>query len=45
MSDLAFWAADHVDLWRPLALAVLSLVVLGCVRWFCEALDSERRQR
>jgi len=37
MSDLILWAAGHVEAWRPFAIAALSLLALGCVRYWWEA--------
>ena len=31
--DVLLWMADHIEVWRPFALVVLTLLILACL-WF-----------
>lgn len=42
MSDLMFWLADNVVIWRPLAILALAGIVIGCVLFWMSAWEGGR---
>lgn len=42
MGDLLLWGADHIGIWRPFAIALLTGLVLGCA-WYAACAWEARR--
>jgi len=39
LSDMLYFAADTVPVWRPIAIVVLFGIVIGCIVFYLEVMD------
>jgi hypothetical protein len=39
LSDMLYFAADTVPVWRPFAIVVLVGIVIGCIVFYLEVTD------